>query len=166
MAATTGVPRWVYRALTLSRKLDLFARFDVVVLDELGYVPFDKQGADLLFGFITRVYERRSLIVTTTESVPMSPSAVSPAAPSSGTSSPAAIASATACHGPIVHYVALAEPLGVQVSMRCYPHPPIFMLRRNLDMTRHLMHIHNTTTIDTAHKIELSHLWEARPNAA
>ena len=49
----------------LSRKLELFARFDVVVLDELGYVPFDKQGADLLFGFITRVYERRSLIVTT-----------------------------------------------------------------------------------------------------
>jgi hypothetical protein len=49
----------------LSRKLELLARFDVVVMDELGYVPFDKQGADLLFGFITRVYERRSLIVTT-----------------------------------------------------------------------------------------------------
>ena len=49
----------------LSRKLEQFARFDVVVLDELGYVPFDKQGAVLLFGFITRVYERRALIVTT-----------------------------------------------------------------------------------------------------
>ena len=49
----------------LSRKLEQFARFDLVVLDELGYVPFDKQGADLLFGFITRVYERRSLVVTT-----------------------------------------------------------------------------------------------------
>ncbi len=49
----------------LSRKLDHFARFDLVVLDELGYVPFDKQGADLLFGFVTRVYERRSLVVTT-----------------------------------------------------------------------------------------------------
>lgn len=49
----------------LSRKLEHYARFDVVVLDELGYVPFDKQGADLLFAFITRVYERRSLIVTT-----------------------------------------------------------------------------------------------------
>lgn len=49
----------------LSRKLEQFARFDVVILDELGYVPFDKHGADLLFGFITRVYERRSLIVTT-----------------------------------------------------------------------------------------------------
>ncbi len=49
----------------LSRKIEQLARFDVVILDELGYVPFDKQGADLLFGFITRVYERRSLIVTT-----------------------------------------------------------------------------------------------------
>lgn len=49
----------------LSRKLEQLARFDVVILDELGYVPFDKQGADLLFGFITRVYERRSLVVTT-----------------------------------------------------------------------------------------------------
>ena len=34
----------------LQRKLDQFARFDVVILDELGYVPFDKAGADLLFG--------------------------------------------------------------------------------------------------------------------
>lgn len=49
----------------LLRKIEQLARFDVVILDELGYVPFDKQGADLLFGFITRVYERRSLIVTT-----------------------------------------------------------------------------------------------------
>ncbi len=49
----------------LSRKTEQLATFDVVVIDELGYVPFDKQGADLLFGFVTRVYERRSLIVTT-----------------------------------------------------------------------------------------------------
>ena len=49
----------------LSRKLEQMARYDVVILDELGYVPFDKQGADLLFRFITRVYERRSVVVTT-----------------------------------------------------------------------------------------------------
>ncbi len=49
----------------LSRKLEQLARFDVVCLDELGYVPFDKAGADLLFQFITAVYERRSLVVTT-----------------------------------------------------------------------------------------------------
>jgi DNA replication protein DnaC len=49
----------------LGRALDRMARYDVVILDELGYVPFDKEGADLLFGFIAKVYERRSLIVTT-----------------------------------------------------------------------------------------------------
>jgi DNA replication protein DnaC len=49
----------------LSRKLEQMARYDVVCLDELGYVPFDKVGAELLFSFITKVYEKRSLIVTT-----------------------------------------------------------------------------------------------------
>lgn len=49
----------------LTRKVEQFARFELVIIDELGYVPFDKPGADLLFGFIARVYERRSLIVTT-----------------------------------------------------------------------------------------------------
>ena len=37
----------------------------MIILDELGYVPFDKAGADLLFGVISRRYERGSLIVTT-----------------------------------------------------------------------------------------------------
>ena len=49
----------------LARKLDQLARFDVIICDELGYVPLDKAGADLLFGFISQRYERRSLVVTT-----------------------------------------------------------------------------------------------------
>lgn len=49
----------------LSRKIEHFARFDLIALDEVGYVPFDRVGADLLFSFVTRVYERRSLVVTT-----------------------------------------------------------------------------------------------------
>jgi DNA replication protein DnaC len=49
----------------LLRKLDQLARFDVLILDELGYVPFDKVGADLLFSFITKIYERKSLVITT-----------------------------------------------------------------------------------------------------
>ena len=49
----------------LARKLAQLDRFDVVILDELGYVPLDKAGADLLFGFISRRYERRSLVVMT-----------------------------------------------------------------------------------------------------
>lgn len=53
------------QAARLSRKIESLARYDVLILDELGYVPFDKVGADLLFGLITRVYERKSLIITT-----------------------------------------------------------------------------------------------------
>ena len=49
----------------LARKLDQLARYDLVILHELGNMPFDKAGADLLFGFISQRYERRSLVVTT-----------------------------------------------------------------------------------------------------
>jgi DNA replication protein DnaC len=49
----------------LSRKLEQLARFDLLVLDELGYVPFDRQDADLLFGLVTKVYEKKSLVITT-----------------------------------------------------------------------------------------------------
>ena len=38
---------------------------DLLILDELGYVPFSKAGAELLFEVISRAYERLSLIVTT-----------------------------------------------------------------------------------------------------
>jgi len=38
---------------------------DLLILDELGYVPFTKAGAELLFEVVSRAYERTSLIVTT-----------------------------------------------------------------------------------------------------
>jgi len=37
----------------------------LVLLDELGYVPFSKAGAELLFEAVSRAYERTSLLVTT-----------------------------------------------------------------------------------------------------
>jgi DNA replication protein DnaC len=40
-------------------------RHDLIVLDELGYVPFSKTGAELLFDVVSRAYERTSMIVTT-----------------------------------------------------------------------------------------------------
>ncbi len=40
------------------------ARLDLLVLDELGYVPASKVGAELLFDVISTAYERTSLIVT------------------------------------------------------------------------------------------------------
>jgi DNA replication protein DnaC len=49
----------------LERTLRQWERQDILILDELGYVPFSKTGAELLFEVISRAYERRSLIVTT-----------------------------------------------------------------------------------------------------
>lgn len=46
----------------LQRRLD---RVDLLVLDELGFVPFDRHGGELLFQVITDRYERHSVIVTT-----------------------------------------------------------------------------------------------------
>lgn len=49
----------------LERFLKQLDRLDLLVLDELGYVPFSKLGAELLFEVVSRAYERTSLIVTT-----------------------------------------------------------------------------------------------------
>jgi DNA replication protein DnaC len=40
-------------------------RLDLLILDELGYVPFSKSAAELIFEVVSRAYERTSLIVTT-----------------------------------------------------------------------------------------------------
>ncbi len=47
------------------RIADRLARVDLVILDELGYLPFAQSGGQLLFHLISRLYERTSLIVTT-----------------------------------------------------------------------------------------------------
>jgi hypothetical protein len=41
------------------------AKLDLLILDELGYVPASKAGAEFLFDVIATAYERNSLIVTT-----------------------------------------------------------------------------------------------------
>ncbi len=40
-------------------------RHHLLILDEFGYVPFSKAGAEFLFDVISRAYERSSLILTT-----------------------------------------------------------------------------------------------------
>jgi DNA replication protein DnaC len=47
------------------RIADLLTRVDLVVLDELGYLPLARDGGQLLFHLICRLYERTSIIVTT-----------------------------------------------------------------------------------------------------
>jgi DNA replication protein DnaC len=41
------------------------SRLHLVVLDELGYLPFSKNGGQLLFHLISKLYERTSLLITT-----------------------------------------------------------------------------------------------------
>ncbi len=38
---------------------------DLIVIDELGYLPLDRHGAEHLFGFFSQCYETTSLILTT-----------------------------------------------------------------------------------------------------
>lgn len=52
-------------AQRLKAELKRYLTPAVVVLDELGYLPLDKIGADLLFQVISQRYERGSLIITT-----------------------------------------------------------------------------------------------------
>ncbi len=47
------------------RIADRLSRVDLLVLDELGYLPFAQSGGQLLFHLISRLYERTSIIVTT-----------------------------------------------------------------------------------------------------
>ena len=49
----------------LARMKSQLAKLDLLVLDELGYVPASKIGAELLFDVISTAYERTSVIVTT-----------------------------------------------------------------------------------------------------
>ena len=41
------------------------AHADLVILDELGYLPFTPSGSALLFHLISKLYERTSLVITT-----------------------------------------------------------------------------------------------------
>ena len=47
------------------RRLRRYLRPDLLILDELGYLPCDSRAADILYNIINRRHERRSTIITT-----------------------------------------------------------------------------------------------------
>jgi DNA replication protein DnaC len=53
------------RAGRQGRIADYLTRLDIIVLDELGYLPFAQASGQLLFHLISKLYERTSVIVTT-----------------------------------------------------------------------------------------------------
>ena len=42
-----------------------FEKYDLIIIDELGYISFDKEGSELLFTFLSLRAERKSTIITT-----------------------------------------------------------------------------------------------------
>ena len=48
----------------LTRLQRRMSRVDLLILDELGFVPFDRTGGELLFNLVADRYERKSVLVT------------------------------------------------------------------------------------------------------
>lgn len=65
------IPSLVNRLLKANEKGKLKKLFkqiekqDLLIMDELGYIPLHKQGAELLFQVISMGYETKSIIITT-----------------------------------------------------------------------------------------------------
>lgn len=53
------------RAGRAGRIAEQLSRLDLVILDELGYLPFALSGGQLLFHLVSRLYEQTSIVVTT-----------------------------------------------------------------------------------------------------
>ena len=53
------------QAHRLRQELNRYARPDLLIVDELGYLPIDKLGADLLFQVFSKRYELGSTVITT-----------------------------------------------------------------------------------------------------
>jgi len=51
----------------LEARIKHFCRYEILIIDEIGYLPLDKQGANLFFQLIAKRYEKRSTIITTNQ---------------------------------------------------------------------------------------------------
>jgi DNA replication protein DnaC len=51
--------------LRLSQVQRALSRLDLLIIDEIGYVPFSEKGAELFFQVVADSYERQSIIMTT-----------------------------------------------------------------------------------------------------
>lgn len=49
----------------LKKRINAYLKFDVLIIDELGYLPMNRQGMYNLFQLINSLYEYRSIILTT-----------------------------------------------------------------------------------------------------
>lgn len=59
--------RKAYDENRLEARLKHFAKYKLLIIDEIGYLPVDKTGANLLFQLIAKRYEHNSTIITTNQ---------------------------------------------------------------------------------------------------
>ncbi len=64
-AAINGVNTKLQVAQASRRLANRLIHTDLVILDELGYLPFSQVGSALLFHLISKLYEKTSIIITT-----------------------------------------------------------------------------------------------------
>jgi len=53
------------RARGAGRLAEKLLRYDLIIIDELGYLPFSQPGGQLLFHLVSKLYENTSLLITT-----------------------------------------------------------------------------------------------------
>ena len=53
----------------LEERLKLLTQPQLLIIDEIGYLPIDRQGANLFFQLVSRRYERGSIIITSNQSL-------------------------------------------------------------------------------------------------
>jgi DNA replication protein DnaC len=53
----------------LEERLKLLTQPQLLIVDEIGYLPIDRQGANLFFQLVSRRYERGSIIITSNQSL-------------------------------------------------------------------------------------------------
>ena len=53
----------------LDERLKLLSQPQLLIIDEIGYLPIGRQGANLFFQLIARRYERGSIIITSNQSL-------------------------------------------------------------------------------------------------
>lgn len=63
-AALVAQLRQAAVAGVLEKQLAQIGRHELIIIDELGYLPIDNQGARLLFQVIADAYEKRSIVYT------------------------------------------------------------------------------------------------------
>jgi DNA replication protein DnaC len=57
--------KWMFSPKCLGRTRALLKKIDLLVLDELGFVPLPPSGAELLFDVVSDRYEKGSIALTT-----------------------------------------------------------------------------------------------------